>query len=384
MPKKKAARRKANTPTERKPTRKKVSKRKSSPIAKKVSGRKTAGPKRRSGRGNQRDEPLWDLDRDGITSSMLSKFVVCQERFRLSAVEGWTDSKVSVPLEYGSCFHECLENHAAGNPRSTEQVVGDYYRKKIDGKMLDVEERKTMQIICGMVGVVFPQYVDYWKSKDLNKTYIFQEQTFEVMYQLPTGRMIKLRGRWDEGYVDERGMWLQENKTKGNIDEEYLQASLHQDLQTMFYTLALSIHQGYPPYGVLYNVARRPGLRLGAKETVRDFVLRVEKDVEKRPEWYFMRWETVLGKNDLDTWIMRSLNPLLSKVCEWWDSIKHNPFEPWTNKDGQPNLGHMLRPAGVYDAQGNGMRGDYFELLYRGNYFGLHQRELAFPELQED
>ena len=60
--------------------------------------------------------PLWKgPERDGITYSMLSKFLVCRERFRLLVVEGLRPQRrFNHRLEYGTMFHLCEEVHKDG------------------------------------------------------------------------------------------------------------------------------------------------------------------------------------------------------------------------------------------------------------------------------
>lgn len=342
-------------------------------------------PRRKPPRqGNRRTEPLWDLYRDGITASMLSKFFICRERFRLNAVEGWSDKRLATALEFGSCFHDCHENHAAGYPISTEKLLSQFEKNRIQARNMDHEERAEIAEICGTVGVLFPRYVEHWREMDQSFEYVAQEEKFEVPYTLPSGRVLKLRGRIDAAYREGDQIWILETKTKGDIDEELLTATLQQDLQTMFYVLAFSLAHQVVPGGVLYNVIRRPGLRRRKEETLPDFLQRIGEDIDRRPEWYFMRWKTELEEGDLDKWIKRSLDPVLEQLCLWWESISHNPFDPWTDAQGQPNLHHYQRPFGVYDGLGRGGRGDYFELLAYRSYRSLRQRDVAFPELEAD
>ena len=59
--------------------------------------------------GNTKRRSLWDLHKHGVSYSMISRFLECRERFRLDVVEGWQETKINVPLEFGSIFHEAME-----------------------------------------------------------------------------------------------------------------------------------------------------------------------------------------------------------------------------------------------------------------------------------
>ena len=73
------------------------------------------------------------------------------------------------------------------------------------------------------------------------------------------------------------------------------------------------------------------------------------------------------------------------QIHRWWESIKHNPFDPWTNEDGSQNFEHWERPYGMYDSMTFSQRGDFFEPLCNANWFMYEQTEgPVFPELDGD
>lgn len=342
---------------------------------------------RKNFRPPKKINPVWDLYRDGITYSTLSKFLICRERFRLSTVEGWTESGIKNVLEFGSVFHSCLEWVIAGKPlREIDRCLTNYEKGR---KNLKPDERQDLDLILGTIKILFPLYVEFWSKQDRQKVYVAQEQQFNVTHTLPfSKKTIRLRGRWDAIFradspsTNKKGtLWLQENKTKSNIDEEGLQGGLSQDLQTMLYAYTISREFNEYPTEVCYNVIRRPGIRPKKSEKLTDYFARLQDDVVGRPQHYFMRWETSLSSQDVDTWVTTTLNPILEQVVEWWESIKHNPFDPWHLSNGDPNPKHFLRPFGVYDGASHGNRGDFFDLLTRKSTYGLFRRKDPFPEL---
>jgi hypothetical protein len=137
-----------------------------------------------------------------------------------------------------------------------------------------------------------------------------------------------------------------------------------------------------PVTGILYNVIRRAGLRRKVNETLVDFLARIGEDIDERPEHYFLRWEHILSTEEVDLFLTRMLDPILEQIYDWWESIKTHPFEPWVDRGGNMNPLHYQRPFGVYDPMGVKGYGNYFQLLTKGSYFGLHQREDVFPELE--
>ena len=83
-------------------------------------------------KGNQKIESLWDPYRDGITYSLLSKFMGCRERTRLSYVEGWISKNFSVPLEFGNLFHLLKEvRYSGASMKASLKSSEKYIQSKI-------------------------------------------------------------------------------------------------------------------------------------------------------------------------------------------------------------------------------------------------------------
>lgn len=328
---------------------------------------------------------------------MLSKFLVCRERFRLSAVEGWTPKRIKVPLEFGSAFHRCMEHvEGGGRIEHISRVTESYQQSRKKENNLTAEDMQDLERVMGMVEVTYFAYHEYWSTvptfRGSNKKYFdhhlkykYQEEAFDVVHILPSGRKVRLRGRWDAVFRHPltKKMVLQENKTKERIDEWAIMEGLKKDLQTQLYLWALFLSEGTYPRHVLYNVIRRCGLRPLQRETLAEFMNRVRNDIDKRPEHYFMRWVVDVDIEDLTHFRDRVLNPLLETIVQWWDSIKHNPFDPWTRPDGSPNHLHYEKPFGIYDSAAFG-KGEYWDILYLGRFDNYTQRNVPFPELEDE
>ena len=329
-------------------------------IRKKVNKKKNAFAKKHS------QKPFRDIEKDGITYSFLDEWLMDREQARLSYVEGWSSKGLSVPLDFGLSFHDCLEWVAKGRSYKTayRRVLNPYYERK--APKIEYHERGKLLQIIDMADVVFKEYWKYWQNFDKDFRYLFQEESFNVPHRTKNGHEVPLRGRWDAVYQSsDNGIWLMENKTKSVIDELGLLAALPFDLQSMLYVHALQTHLKKPVAGILYNVIRRPQLRQKKTENHEEFIQRVQDDVVKRPEHYFMRWKVDLTQDDIDKWVTRSLDPILDQVYLWWQSIKENPFEPW-----ESSL-HYANPTALFTRYG---RSRYFDMITRGSTDGLYQR----------
>jgi hypothetical protein len=351
---------------------------------------------------------------------------VCRERFRVWAVLGLQPiPRFDHKLAYGDMWHVCEEALAGGNDWSEPlKLYASILAKRFPH---DGERVEHWYNVCR---VQFPIYVAHWKKhKDVrHRRPLAEEQVFDVPYALPSGRTVRLRGKWDSVDLIGKGkgeeVWLQENKTKGDIDDVQTQRQLQFDLQTGIYLVALweylddaSAGDAIFPEdhgqvrGVRYNIVRRP--LSGGKgtitrhkpsksnplgETVQSFYGRVREIIEtatgpdwKTPEgenWFFSRWGVPITKGDLQHFRHRCLDPILEQLCDWWDWIASgiDPFDTrmdgWGKKEYNPL--HWQHPFGVYNVLDEGGSSDLDEFILSGSEAGLRRAKDLFPELTRE
>lgn len=385
-------------------------------------------------------KPVWTLD-DGITFSLLSKFIICRHRFWVRTILGYReDIGFDYKVEYGNLMHAGFEAYAAATKQTTgpriksaqtgiRAYADDLKKRATTGDMEDIEFWTTIVIDQ------FDAYARHYEATDASKRYVAQEQVFDVQIPLPSGRSIRVRGKLDEVFhqrIKHKGKWvdgpltLQENKVKGFVDEDGLVMALHNDLQTMMYVDALGRMPAFektPCFNVLYNVLRRPlaggignaivqrkgrGKAKTGAETRMEFAERVKtlyrpKAIEGSDEdadppiKFFLRYPVELSPSDLTKFRYQVYFPLLEQVCDWWESIAADPFNPWKTSRShadmeqdapgfsfttKPNPLHYMRPFGIWDGMADGMRGDYFNFITHGERTGLTKLTTAFPELE--
>lgn len=330
-------------------------------------------------------KPFRDLDKDGVTYTFLAQWLGCRESARLAYVEGLSKSGMAEALEFGSAVHHCLERLADGtidrdSPDPTAELALFARQRLAQMGKLSSRELGAFKRLMAVAGGIFPLYCHYWQQKggiefDPNAEFVYHEKSFIVDHVLPSGRVVKLRGRWDGVFRNSSGkLWILEHKTRSFIDAEGITSYLPHDLQTMMYVHALQLHLQQETgcweeiEGVVFDVIKRPGFKHTDKETLEEHVERVIAAVaEKRPE-YFMRWHVTFSPGSLEDWLTSTLNPILQQVCDWWDSIKADPFNP--HRLGSNPL-HYTNPEHLYTKYG---RSEYFEKLTRGSDYGLRRR----------
>jgi hypothetical protein len=365
----------------------------------------------------------------GITFSLLSRFLNCRERFRLLVVEGLRGAdSFNHRVEYGNLWHVCEEAHAAN--KSHLPALAAYCRRLCEKYRMPQEQIDQWYNVCK---IQFPLYVDYWsKHPDVTaRTPLLQEHVFDVPYSLPSGRTVRLRGKWDSvdliGTGKGAGIYLMENKTKGDIREGQIRRQLSFDLQTMLYLVALSEYRGQlkrdvldfasdeptpgvqlpssylgqlvadllveysvPLLGVRYNVVRRPltggvtgSIRQRKGESRSSFYERLSSIIKADLPSYFARWKVEISPDDVARFRRECLDPILEQLCDWWEWITAGVKEygslpePWH----YGNRIHWRYPFGVYNIMDDGGSTDLDEYLNSGSEIGLERTETLFGEL---
>lgn len=266
----------------------------------------------------KRATPLWrGPELDGITFSMLSKFLVCRERFRIQVMDGIrANYGFEHRAEYGNLFHVCVESFAAfKNVSIALNSLKKYVSQLLVQHPMHKQDVSKWYQVCAKQ---FPIYVEYWKNtEEKYRTPLVQERVFDVEYVLPSGDKVRLRGKFDGVDLmeipNDISIKLGESKTKGDVDQSKIQKQLLFDLQTMMYLTVLTQdtgireieaikEAGVPVTGVRYNVVRRPlsggkgtivrhkGTKTKAEETEESYYNRLAEYISAEPESYFMRW----------------------------------------------------------------------------------------------
>jgi hypothetical protein len=347
-------------------------------------------------------EPVWKgPEEDGVTQSLLGRFLCCRERFRLLVVKGFKpEDAFNVRLEYGNLWHACEEAHAAGLPIADKLLA--YCKQLAKQYPLQAEQVEHWYNICKLQ---FPIYVEWWEKHPdtLQRTPISQEQVFSVPYVLPyTGRIVRLRGKFDAvdliGKGKSAGIYLQENKTKGDIVARQMQRQLTFDLQTMIYLIALKATRSNAKAvkGVRYNVVRRP--LSGGKHSIRqhqpsksnpdgeskdafyarlaDLIRNDSVDPVTKDHHYFMRWKVEISDRDIEKFKQECLDPVLEQLCDWWTCINGGTIAHDVSRYQNFRL-----PYGVYNPTTEGIRSEVDEYLESGSELGLRRVDNLFPEL---
>lgn len=353
----------------------------------------------------QRKEPLWKgPEIDGITYSLLSRWLVCRERFRLLVVDGLKPKpSFDHKMEFGNMWHQCHETLITATRKNGVPIgATDWPQKLKDYAMgLIICYPYQQEDIDKWYRIAKIAFGIYQKQLALNaKKYpprlpLFAEKLIDVNYKLPSGRLVRIRGKIDGGYKRDEGLWIEEHKTSSRINEERVEKRLRFDLQTMLYLVAVKELQriGDPTFdtdirslpikGVIYNVVKRPAQYQGKRETKEEFFTRLEGIIAEDPDEFFSRWDVGISVQDINHFRNTCLDPMLEHLCWWWDVTvgKANV--------SIPAIQYLLaslnwrHPYGVYNILDEGGSSDLDFYLETGNDSGLYHTNNLYPELSE-
>jgi hypothetical protein len=308
-------------------------------------------------------------------------------------------------------WHLCEEEQARENVHTRNawrQFLKNYVQELCAKYKTQQEQIQKWYNVCLLQ---FPIYLNYWKrqGKDMAVS-ILQEEVFDVPYRLPSGRQVRLRGKWDGldlvGKGKNAAIYLRENKTKGDIDEQQIKRQLRFDLQTLFYLVALYQKRStsHPAFktntsiaGVQYNVVRRP--LSGGLDSIRQhqpsksnpqgesldqFYTRLADRIREKPEQYFMRWQSEVSSQDVTSFREKCLDPLLESLWDWWEWVQNtpDPFVHHSSTDGGYHVGpHWQTPYGLFNVLAEGGSTEVDEYLENGSELGLERTQELFSEL---
>lgn len=414
----------------------------------------TTKPKTRLGKNlaaagastSKRRQPHWKGPAvDGITQSLLARYTVCPERFRVKTIEGLAPPEAwQRRIGYGNMWHIC-EEALAGDTNGTawRQALLDHTKQMLAKYREQQVEIDKWYNVCLRQ---FPVYLKYWSEHPdvINRKPLLSEEVMSIPYRLPSGRWVRLRAKMDSldlvGKAKKGSLYIQENKTPGEIDEMGYRRQMKFDLQTMVYPVMVeqlkaiiedpdaacagwdsaafdiqpdgSVVQNVadtimdnPLTGVIYNVVRRP--LSGSKGTIKphqptqknpagesmtEFYDRLVRDYfDVMPETYFLRLKVDFHKGDIQKFKDEYLHPVLENLCddyEWWSYCIQNGESPFNYMERQVKFKHYPRsyrtPYGIYNVIAEGGQGDVDEYLLTGSEVGLVRGQSLFPELEND
>ena len=259
---------------------------------------------------------------DGVTQSMLQTFMQCRYKSSIQ-LQGYELAMLTDNFDFGELLHECIEAYYSGRlaePHNIKSVIELFHKSQLAKGPRPPE---ALDLAEGLVEAIWPYYVKFWKNRDEKIIWKGIEIPFDIKWH-----NFRLRGKLDGllAFMKQTPLWLLENKSKSQIPEGSIEDLLQYDFQTLFYLTVLK-HLGYSMGGCVYNVVRKPQLRMSKKENTSQFITRVAEDVAERLDHYFRRYEISFTRQMLE----RFENELEMKLSQF-DSCIQEPLMIFHNE----------------------------------------------------
>lgn len=313
----------------------------------------------------------WDLWERGVSWSRLSTFLTCRNQAFLSDVEGWYKPGFSLPLEFGNVCHEILERKWRGDRATVSTCVAQHWSACQTAYLNDGATMTDLEWLYGVACVTMEEYFEA-RGLQLDATDILEtEQRIQFVYEYPDGKQTTVNGVIDA--VSQRPKqvqkWIWDTKTGGEINVDDYADEVRVNFQLNVYALQKKL-DGERVGGIGVNLIRRSGMTPSKKtdETLEAMLVRLRKDIRKRPDYYFMTFRHAVSNKAMDDWQRTQLDPIMADIRlwaegfgEWYEGYSWFPHTPtYTNP---LNLKVQRRKVDLYYAL---TKGDFTELRKRG------------------
>lgn len=296
--------------------------------------------------------PGYDLEKIGVTQSLIMAFQCCRIRF-LCMLNGLRNTAKQRTTAFGTIMHGMLERlykykASVGVPSEAIRLKWIEQIKKEEADSFRGVDPQQLEEDIWIAESLFIGYCDYWKKDLKAKSDSSSEHEFAVPFNGVT-----LRGKIDVRETEAKKKFLWEHKFLSRIEADVLDAKLAMDLQSQLYLLADFIETNEWAQGVKYNIVRKPSLRpykkvergldpndpkrkkkLYSPETRTEYLQRIRADISARPDFYFIRHRILFTKKDRDDFLKELTAKLneISKIIDGDLAIYRNQgacLMPW-------------------------------------------------------
>ena len=271
---------------------------------------------------------------DGLTQSLINKFLSCPYRFYLYAILGLEDDTAPHPnLIWGDCYHVGLEHLLPG--KDVELAQTKAMERLQEWKSQDNVNKETVPALNMYpisITSMLPLY-DLMKMEGPWKTEIVFEHPHDIR-----GNKFLFKGKMDALSLHNND--LGEHKCKGRIDPELLREEIRDDLQVNLYLKVAESER------VRYDLIKIPEVQWRVpyrtkSESDKQYISRLyygncgaTQDfpvTKNRHAWIHQSTHTIPENHQAQYW-KQTIEPLALLIQEWYEYVTSPEFDP-TNPD---------------------------------------------------
>lgn len=234
----------------------------------------------------------------------LDSFLRCPFKYYLANVLKYKPIGIKRALNIGDLFAQCVYFlHRGENLAKCMLYVNDLQRPLIERAVNQeqINELETSAIIVQSMLMGYEQR--FLNKNEIKVTKYNQQGGIDGFDEITIQKIVpeyKLEIPWTVGnyhykYVNrldgkiitnDTGLWILEIKSTTLIDGDLLQ-KLNTNFQINSYWFSMLLNEQQEIDGVLYRYIRKPSIKQKKDETLEKFRIRLSKDYNERPDFYF-------------------------------------------------------------------------------------------------
>lgn len=228
-----------------------------------------------------------------MTATRMSNLLDCPRKHYWRYEVGMVRESDAAALRFGTAWHAAMEARWQG--KTYEDALSTALETATDF------DEATVATISGLLA----GYFDFWKDDPVKELH----PEIEFRHPLSGSRSFDVAGKIDGlGVLHDGRLALVEHKTTSTdvSPESDYWIRLRANPQVMQYILAARA-LGWDVSVVLYDVTRKPSIRVKQTETPEQYAERLAEDCRARPEFYFARREVPIIEDDLEEFTIQRL-----------------------------------------------------------------------------
>ena len=256
------------------------------------------------------------MTKELMTASRMNCLLDCPRKHYWRYEVGMYRLTDAAALRFGTAWHAAMESRWQGQSLDEALAAGMDTAKDFD--------EPTVAILSGLLA----GYFDRWSEDPVKELH----PEIEFRHSLSGSRSFDVAGKIDGlGVLHDGRLALVEHKTTSadvSPDSDYW-IRLRSNPQVMQYVLAARA-LGWDVSVVLYDVTRKPSIRVKQNETPEAFATRLAEDCRTRPEFYFARREVPILEDDIEEFTIQRLE--LSRLILNFRAASrkaHRPEQAW-------------------------------------------------------
>ena len=233
----------------------------------------------------------------------MDQFLRCPYKYYLANVLKYRPRVLKKALNIGDLFAQCVYFLHKGEGIATCMAYVEKIQKPLMEKATSQEQIDTLETSIRIVQSMLFGYETRFLSKDKIKVTRYNKeggidgfdeikiQKITPEYKLGIPIVVgnyhfNYINRLDGRITTEKNPWILEIKTTTLIDGNLLK-KLNTNFQINSYWYAMLFNDEQKIDGVLYRYIRKPSIKQNKNETLDKFRIRMSKDYQQRPEFYF-------------------------------------------------------------------------------------------------